>query len=69
MSTLRSFTSVENKHVVFRVKGYMKTFCEFLIEQAMKMINLKKTVAINKRAEGIIRKCKNLLYLSRKTWK
>ena len=67
MSIIRSFTSVENKHVVFRVKGCMKTFCELFIEHAMKTINFKKTVAINIRAEGITRKCKNLLYLSRKT--
>ena len=41
----------------------MKKFCESLREHAMKMINFKKNEVINKRAAGIIWKCKNLLYL------
>ena len=32
----------------------MKKFCEFLREDAMKIINFKKNEAINKRAAGII---------------
>ena len=61
MSTISSFRSIENKHDVYRCKGCMKTFCEFLREDAVKKISFKK-----KRAAGIICKCKNLLYLSRK---
>ena len=61
MSTIYSFRSIENKHDVYRCKGCMKTFCEFLREDVVKKISFKK-----KRAAGIICKCKNLLYLSRK---
>ena len=41
----------------------MKKFCEFLREHEMKIINSKKkkNEVINKRAAGIIRKCKNLI--------
>ena len=42
MSTISSFTSIENKHDVYRGKDCMKTFCEYLREHAMKIINLKK---------------------------
>ena len=38
-STIFSFRSKENKHVVYRGKDCMKKFCEFLREQAMKIIN------------------------------
>ena len=41
MSTTLSFKSIENKHGVYRGKDCMK-FCEFLREQAMKIINFKK---------------------------
>ena len=42
----------------------MKKFCETLRERAMKIINFKKIneVIKKKTAEGIIWKCKNLLY-------
>ena len=42
MSTISSFKSIENKHDVYRGKGCMKMFCEFLREYVMKTINLKK---------------------------
>ena len=40
----------------------MKKFCESYLEHVMKMIIFKreKNNIINKRAEGIIQKCKNL---------
>ena len=41
MSTIFSFRSIENKYDVFRGKSYMKTFCEFFREHAMKIINFK----------------------------
>ena len=34
--------SIENKHDVYRDKDYMKTFCKFLRQHAMKIINFKK---------------------------
>ena len=43
----------------------MKKFCESLRDHAMKIIILKNEVII-KKAEGIIWKCKNLLYLLEK---
>ena len=42
MSTTFSFRSLENNHHVYRGKDCMKKFCEFLREQAMKIINFKK---------------------------
>ena len=41
MSTISSFRSIENKHDVYRGKDCMRTFCEFLIEHAMKIFNFK----------------------------
>ena len=40
--TVSSFTSIENKHDVYRRKDCMKKFCESLREHAMKIINSKK---------------------------
>ena len=42
MSTISSFKSIEKKHDVCRGKDYMKTFCEFLTEQAMEIIDFEK---------------------------
>ena len=42
MSTISSFKSIENKHDVYRGKDCLKKFCEYLREQAMEIINLKK---------------------------
>ena len=64
-STISSFKKIESKHDVYRGKDCMKKFCESLREHAMKIINFKKkkNEVINKRAAGIIRKCKNLFCL------
>ena len=42
MSTISSFRSIEDKHDEYRGKDFMKKFCEFLREHAMKIINFKK---------------------------
>ena len=42
MSTKSSFRSIGNNHDVYRGNDYMKTFCEFLGEHAIKIINFKK---------------------------
>ena len=42
MSTISLFRNIENKHDVYRGKDCMKTFCEFLREHAMKIINFKE---------------------------
>ena len=42
MFTISSFKSKENKHDVYRGKDCMKTFCEYLREHAIKIINFKK---------------------------
>ena len=62
MSIISSFRSIENKHDVYRDKGWMKKFCEFLSDHEMKIFDLKnkKNEIINKRAAEIIWKCKNL---------
>ena len=67
ISTISSFKSIENKIDLYRGKDCMKKFCESLRQHTMKIINFKKKIkVINKRAVGITRKCKNLLYLQRK---
>ena len=40
--TISSFRGIENKHNVYRGKDCMKTFCKFLRQHAMKIINFKK---------------------------
>ena len=40
--TISSFRSTRSNHDVYRGKDYMKKFCEFLREHAMKIINFKK---------------------------
>ena len=42
MSTISSFKNIENKYDAYRGKDFMKKFCEFSREQAMKIINFKK---------------------------
>ena len=42
MSTISSFTSIENKHDVYRATDCIKNFCEFLREHEMKITNFKK---------------------------
>ena len=42
MSTVLSFRSTENKHIVYRGKDVMIKFCEFLRGYTMKIINFKK---------------------------
>ena len=42
MSTIFSFRSIENKHEVYRGKDCMKKFCEYLREDAKKIVNFKK---------------------------
>ena len=42
MSTISSFRSTENRHDVYRGKDFMKKFCEFLREHAVKISNFKK---------------------------
>ena len=71
VSTLSSFRSIDNRHDIYRGKDCMKKFCEFLRKHAMKIINFKKKKSgvFNKKAEDIMYKCKNLLYVSRKIWK
>ena len=42
MSTILLFKDIENKHDAYRCKDYIKKICEYLKEQATKIINLKK---------------------------
>ena len=42
MSSISSFTSIENKHDVYRRKDCMKKLCESLREHAMKIIIFRK---------------------------
>ena len=55
MSTILSFKDIGNKHKVYRVKDYMKKFCESLREHVMEIINFeKKNEFINKKTARII---------------
>ena len=42
MSTISSFRSIENKHDLYRGKDCIERFCEFVSENAMKIIGFKK---------------------------
>ena len=66
MYKISSFKSIEKKHDVYRFKDSIKTFCESLREHTMKIINLKKNEIINKRAAELMKKCKSLIYFSKK---
>ena len=68
ISTISSFRSIGNKYDMYRGKGCMKKSNEFLRGHAMKIISFKKkkNEVNNKRVARIIRKFKNLLYLSGK---
>ena len=65
MSKISYFRSIEIKHDVYRGKDGMKKFGDFLREHAIKIIKSKKkkNEVSNKKAAGIIWKCKNLIYL------
>ena len=54
MSAILLFKDLESKHDVYRIRDCMKTFCESLREQVMKIINFKKKKNINKQTAGII---------------
>ena len=72
MSKISSFRSIENKQDdCIEVKIAWKSLCESLREHAIKIVNFekKKNEIINKTPARIKWKCKNLLYLRRKTWK
>ena len=63
MSAISSIKSLEENHGVYRGKDCMKKFCEYPRECSMEFINFKtKKEVVNKRAAGIIWKCKTLLY-------
>ena len=66
MYKISSFKSIEKKHDVYRFKDSIKTFCESLREHTMKIINFKKNEIINKRAAELMKKCKSLIYFSKK---
>ena len=38
MAAISSFRCIENKHDLYRGKDFIKKFCEFLREHAMKVI-------------------------------
>ena len=42
MSTILSFRSIENRHVVYKGKDCMIKFCEFLRDDAIKILIFKK---------------------------
>ena len=65
MSTISSFRSIKKKQDIYIGKDCLIKFYEFLREYAMKIFNskTKNNEIMNKRAAGIISKCKNLLCL------
>ena len=50
MSTISSFTSIENKHYIYRGQDCRKMFCEFLTEHKI-VINKKKKLLIKGQLE------------------
>ena len=53
MSTISSFRSIGNNHDIYSGKDYMKKFCEFLREHAMKKVfkkcKMQKSVVLAKK--------------------
>ena len=47
MSTIWTFDGIENKYDVYKSESEMKTFCEFLWQHAMKMIDFEKKKMMN----------------------
>ena len=56
---------MQNKHDLYRGKDCMKTFCEFLGEYTMKIINFKKKQikSLTNEQQESCENAKNLLYL------
>ena len=56
MSIILSFTSIENKHGVYKCKDCMKNFYEYLTDHVLKITHFKKKKdgVTNKRVAGII---------------
>ena len=52
MATISSFRRTENTHDVYKGKGCMKKFCEFLREHAMKIIFKKYEILTKKQQES-----------------
>ena len=68
MSPTSSFRSIENKHGVYRDNDYMKKFCEFVREYAMKIINYKKKKQkiVNKSGRNYMKMQKSVIFLKKK---
>ena len=65
MPTISSFRSIENKHDVYRGKDCMKTFCEFLREHAMEIINFKKTKTKLKSRRHLMKMQKSAIFVKK----
>ena len=61
MSTISSFKSIETQHDVYIGKDCMKRFCEFLREQAIKIINFKMLKLLTKEQQESNENAKKIL--------
>ena len=67
MATISSFRRTENTHDVYKGKGCMKKFCEFLREHAMKIIFKKYEILTKKQQESY--ESAKICYICRKNLK
>ena len=66
-STISFFTSIENKHDVNRGKDFMKRFCDYLREHAMKIINfkMKKNELLTKESKNHMKMLKSAIFVKK----
>ena len=57
ISTVSSLRSIDSKYHIYRGKDYIKKFCEFLTEHAIKIINFLKNEVIDKIPTGDVKIC------------
>ena len=65
ISTILQFISVENRYDVYRGKDCMKKFCEFLRENAMKIISIFWKSYYQKSCRNHIKMQKYIMFLSK----
>ena len=58
MSAISLFRSIENKHDLYSGKDCMKTFCEFLREHAMKIIEQHDHMKMQKSVKSVMKNLK-----------
>ena len=69
ISTIWTFSGIENKYKIYRGEDCMKKSCEYLIDHAMKIANFekKKMIPLTKEQQELPGKRK-VCYICEKVW-